>query len=222
MNNDCAPSFPEPVDQRRRWLRVLSILDACHWVGLTPITTSALHVIAYLSEALAPIWELEPMDGRVLKQSAAPYYPALQQDVDDLIAMGLIRVDDLQLGLAGDGALVLTPNFSLESKRVEPILTALRKLPGEERIFDFTREVVQAFSRLSDDQIPYSMDEDATYGDHAVDTGQVIDLGEWLSAKETPTSRAADQICQLSEDGVTPAEIIDMYVDHIAYRVSHG
>lgn len=221
MTSDHAPSRLEPVDQHRRWLRVLSILDACHWVGLTPITTNSLHVIVYLSEALAPAWKLEPLDGKVLKQSSAPYYPTLQEDVDRLIGMGLIRVDDLKIGRTGDGASVLLPSFSLDPERAEPILTALRELPGEEVVLDFIREVAQAFSRLSDEQVLSSMREDATYGSAAVDTGQVIDLGEWLSVEETATSHAVDRIRKLADDGMSPAEVIDVYVNHIAYRVSH-
>lgn len=221
MNSDHTPSLLEPADQSRRWLRILSILDACRWVGLTPITTSSLHVIAYLSEVLAPAWMLEPLDGKVLKQSTAPYYPTLQQDIDRLIGMGLVRVDDLKIGRNDDDIPILLPKISLIEERVEPILTVLSELPGEEFVLDFLREVVQAFSRLSDEQVPSSMSEDATYGSPAVDTGQVIDLGEWLSAEETATSYTVGRIRQLAGDGMNPAEIIDIYVNHIVYRVNH-
>ncbi|WP_162274701.1 hypothetical protein [Verrucomicrobium sp. GAS474] len=182
-------------------------------------------MIAYLSEALAPIWGLEPMEGRVLKQSTAPYYPMLQQDVDHLIGMGLIQVDDLQIlriDHNGDESLVLVPKIRLDLQRTEEILEALRDLPGEKRTLNFFHEVVQAFSRLSDEQAPDSMSEDATYGNPAVDAGQVIDLGEWLNAEETPTSHTADRIRRLSSEESNPAEIIDMYVNHIAYRMGHG
>lgn len=184
--------------------------------------TNSLHVIAYLSEVFAPIWKLDPMDGKVLKQSTAPYYPTLQQDVDRLIGMALIRVDDLHVARISDGTSVLMPRFSLESERARPILEVLRELPGEANVLEFLREVVQAFSRLSDEQVLSSMNEDATYGNRAVDTGQVIDLGEWLRAEETPTSRVVERFRELSDDGMNPAEIIDVYVNHVAYRVSHG
>lgn len=222
MNSGHAPSLLRLIDQRRRWVRILSILEACHWVGLTPIMANSLHVIAYLSEVLAPIWKLQPMDGKVLKQTTAPYYPILQQDIDRLIGMGLIRVDELQVTRVNDRSSVLMLKLSLESERVNPILTELRELPGEKTVLDFLREVVQAFSRLPDEQVFYSMNEDATYGNHAVDTGQVIDLGEWLRSEETPTSQAANQIRKLSGDGMNPAEIIDVYVNYIASRVNHG
>lgn len=221
MNSDHTPSLLGPAEQSRRWLRILSILDACRWVGLTPITTGSLHVIAYLSEVLAPAWMLEPLDGKVLKQSTAPYYPALQQDIDRLIGMGLVRVDDLKVGRNSGDIPIVLPKISLIVERVEPILTVLRELPGEEVVLDFLREVVQAFSRLSDEQVPSSMSEDATYGSPAVDTGQVIDLGEWLSAEETATSYTVDRIRQLADDEMNPAEIIDVYVNHIVYRANH-
>jgi hypothetical protein len=197
-------------------------LDACRWVGLTPITTNSLHVITYLSESLAPVWKLDPLDGKVLKQSTSPYYPTLQQDIDRLIGMGLIRVDDLQNGCTYDGNSVLLPLLSLVWERAEPILTILRELPDEAVVLDFLREVVQAFSRLSDEQVPNSMDEDATYGSPTVDTGQVIDLGEWLKAEETATSHVIDRIRHFADGEMNPAEAIDVYVNHISYRVSHG
>lgn len=221
MNIDHTPSLLEPADQSRRWLRILSILDACRWVGLTPITTSSLHVIAYLSEVLAPVWMLEPLDGKVLKQSTAPYYPTLQQDIDRLIGMGLVQVDDLKIERNNGDIPIIKPKISLMVERVEPILTVLRELPGEEFVLDFLREVVQAFSRLSDEQVPTSMSEDATYGSPTVDTGQVIDLGEWRSATETATSHTGDRIRRLVGNEMNPAEIIDLYVNHIVYRVNH-
>lgn len=222
MNSVHTPSRLEPVDQHRRWLRILSILDACRWVGLTPVTTNSLHVIAYLSEVFAPVWQVKLLNGKVLKQLTSPYYPTLQQDVDRLIGMGLIRVDEMDVGRNDDGEPVLLPKFSLEVGRVEPILSALRELPGEEIDMDFLREVVQSFSILSDEQVPTSMNEDATYGDPAVDTGQVIDLGEWKKTEDTATSHVVDRIRELGENRLTSAEVIDMYVNHIAYRVNHG
>lgn len=222
MNSVHTLNRVEPVNQHRRWLRILSILDACRWVGLTPIMTNALHVIVYLSEILAPVWKLAPLDGKVLKLATAPYYPTLQQDVDCLIGMGLIQVNDLKTVYAYDGAPILLPKISLGSGRAEVILAELRDLPGEEVVLDFLREIVQAFSRLADEQVPSSMSEDATYGSPTVDTGQVIDLGEWLRTEETATSHVTHQIRKLAGDAINPAELIDMYVNHIAYRVSHA
>lgn len=222
MYSSHTPSRVEHVDQNRRWVRILSILDACRWVGLTPIATGSIHVIAYLSEILAPVWGLEPLDGKILKQSTAPYYPTLQQDIDRLIGMGLVRVDDLKIGHSDDGTPILLPKVSLVGQFAEPVLKALRDLPGEEVALDFLCEVVQAFSRLSDEQVPASMNEDATYGSPAVDTGQVIDLGEWISAEETATSYTADKILNLADGGKNPAEVIDIYLNHIIYRVNHG
>ncbi|WP_300154232.1 hypothetical protein [Solidesulfovibrio sp.] len=216
------PRVLGPVDDLRRWLRILSILDACHWVGLAPIITTSLHVIVYLAEALSPAWNLKAMDGKVLKQSTAPYYPLLQKDTNRLIGMGLIRVNALEKGFSDKGDPVFLPKISLELQKTDQILKTLRELPDEELMFIFFREVVQAFSRLSDQQVPTSMKEDATYGDPAVDIGQVIDLGEWLSTDNTATSQAIDQIRNFSGYSINPAETIDIYVDHIFKRVSHG
>ena len=201
---------------------MLSLLDACRLVGLAPITSMSLHVAAYLCEIFAPASSRTPMDGKVLKERGTPYYPALQQDVDRLIGMGLVRIDGMQEKCIGDGLSVLLPSLRLESGRAEPLLEALRSLPDEEETYDFLFEVIQAFSRLSDEQIPYSMAEDATYGNPSVDKGEVIDLGEWVNPEATPTSHVAAQIRGLASETMNFAEIMDIYVNHIAYRLDHG
>lgn len=221
MFNEHTPGLHEPINERRRWIYILSILDACRWAGLTPITTQALHVITYLSEALAPVWQLEPLDGKVLRQKSAPYFPTLQQDVDRLIGMGLLHVDELQICKTADNSPYLQPGVSLNFDQAAPILSALSELPGELPRLEFLREVAQAFSRIPDEAIQMSMNEDATYGNPATDTGQVIDLGEWRDARTTATSQVAKHIHQLSSGDMSPAEVIDVYVSHIAYRVRH-
>jgi hypothetical protein len=135
--------------------------------------------------------------------------------------MGLVLVDELRIGRGRDGAPHLLPKFGLNWPLAQPIVTALRELPGEGEVLEFILDVVQSFGRLSEENVGESMDEDATWGSDAVEIGQVIDLGEWRSARETATSRATDRIQGLSRDKASPAEIIDMYVSHIVSRVGH-
>jgi hypothetical protein len=211
-----------PVDSRRRWLRIIGIIDACEWAGLTPVATPMLHTIAYLADALSPVWSLDPMDATVLKRSAGPYYPELQQDVDRLIGIGVLQVAALIVSTSEQGELGLNPKFKLNPTFGPRILSALKDMPDESDVLRFLSQVVQAYSRLSDDQMTVAMTQDATYGDPTIETGEVIDLGEWVAAGSTTSARAAERLNDVADEPLEPAETIELYVDHIIRRVVHA
>jgi hypothetical protein len=222
MRREHASDRHAPVDQYRRWLRLIGILDAANWSGLTPIDTATLHTLAYLADVLSPIWQLEPLDGKVLKQSMGPYYPSLQVDLDRLVGMGVVKVDSLLTTKSIAGDIQLQGLFSLNQNFSKPILDAMRGFEDESNVLTFMREVAQAFSRLSDNEMPTAMEEDATYGNPNVDTGEVIDFGEWERPAETASAIAAKQIDAMAGRQLKPAETIEIYVNHIIKRVSDG
>jgi hypothetical protein len=207
------------VPPSRRWLRLIGLMDAADWAGLSPIGTPALHSLSYLAEVLSPIWSMRPSDGKVLKAAANPYFPALQQDLDRLIGMGMVAVNHLMVVKAGQGPSRLEGTFSLNREFADPVLNALRKMADERDFLQFLQQVAQAYAQLSDEELADAMTEDATYGDSNVDAGDVIDLGEWSDAQSTPTARAARAIRSFSSRELMPAETIDIYVMHIVERM---
>lgn len=224
MTSEHLPDLDPPVDPRRRWLRILGILNACEWAGISPVATPTLHAIAYLADALSPVWRLEPMDAAVLKRSSGPYYPELQMDVDRLVGMGVVIVSSLSFSeeKSDDIAAYLAPTFKLNAEFSERILIGLREMPDELDVLRFLEQVVQAYSRLSDAQMKVAMNEDATYGDPATETGDVVDLGEWVRSTSTATANATERLNDVATEPLTAAETIDLYVDHIIHRVTHA
>lgn len=216
-----ATEYPA-VDPRRRWIRIIGIMDACEWCTLTPVSTQTLHTIAYLAEALAPIWSMDPIEPALIKQAVSPYYPNLQSEVDRLVGTGVIKVTQLRISSRLKDTAVLRACYQLNRPLADRILGALHEMPDEASFLAFLNEVVQAFSRLADDQASTAMAEDATYGDPSIDTGEVIDLGEWVKATTTPSARAARYMQSMRSGDLSPAETIDLYLSHLIQRVTHA
>src|SRR5258708_3989440 len=75
---------------RRVWLLLLP--DGAERVGLIPISKLRLHRLAYLANALSPLYDLPVPDGQIVKYKRGPYYPDLQWDIDRLAVQGSIRI----------------------------------------------------------------------------------------------------------------------------------
>ena len=97
----------------QRRVRLIMLLHAAESAGLAPIGILQLHSLAYLSNVLAPVWKLRPLDGKVMKRRGGPFYPVLQHDLDRLISQGLVLITNL--GYKGDenGRWRLDGNFYL-------------------------------------------------------------------------------------------------------------
>ncbi len=65
----------------RRRVRLVVLLDAAEAAGLVPIKILRFHAFAYLSNVLAPVWDLSVFDGKGFKRRGGPFYPALQRDL---------------------------------------------------------------------------------------------------------------------------------------------
>src|ERR1700722_5033461 len=84
--------LPVELQATERKLRLIAILDACSLVGLSPTSIATVHTIAYLADALAPVWNLPILDGQVLKRRLHPFFPRLQRDLDLLVGQGVVHV----------------------------------------------------------------------------------------------------------------------------------
>lgn len=72
----------------RRQIRLVLLLDAAEKTGLTPLPILQLHTLAFLANILAPVWDFEPIDGKLLKRRGGPFYPRLQTVRIPAIATG--------------------------------------------------------------------------------------------------------------------------------------
>ena len=83
----------EGADVERK-IRLIVLLSAAENAGLYPTPIRQLHVLAYLANVLAPVWNMPVLDGKLLKKKGGPFYPALQQDLDRLVGTGVVFISN--------------------------------------------------------------------------------------------------------------------------------
>lgn len=212
---------PTSVDGLRRQVRLVMLLDAAENAGLVPLKILRLHAFAYLSNVLAPVWNMPILNGRVLKRHGGPFYPDLQKDLDRLVGMGVTvissvsHVQDEAKRWRLEGAYRLNRHFA------DPILGSLAAFPDEVRLGSFIAELAYALSALSDEEFDRAVSEDATYSDPMVTIDNVIDFADWRSRNYTVN--VAEKFDYVMPGGnASPGEKLHLYVRHLARRINGG
>lgn len=203
---------------RAQSVRVLVLLDALSRVGLAPTEAKALHELAYLANVLSPVFDLAPLDAKLLKRSAGPYYPELQQAIDRLVGRGLIEAVGLRAALdTEDARYRVIARYRLRREPVQGALDRHEQLYAPEA--QFLRELAAAYSALTDAQIGVASRFDARFADASVDFNDVIDFGEWKSPALNFSRNAA--MAFAPERGLEPAERLYLYLEHLGGKVAH-
>lgn len=163
-------------DSRLRQARVLYLLTAAHKSGLAPIDANRLHQVAYLTNALSPVWGLEPLTAELLKLYGSPYDARLQRDVDLLVAEGLVRASSLAYNLDDAGNWKVFARYSIIEERARSILAMVEHFPDERNAFLVVHEVCQAISALPPQDVDRALGFDAAYANPAIGPNNVLDL----------------------------------------------
>ena len=206
----------------RRRIRLVVLLDAAEKAGLVPLPILRLHTLAYLSNVLAPVWDMPALEGKVLKRQGGPFYPALQHDLDGLVGMGVAVILGLGHVLDEEKRWRLEGSYELNRVFADRIVCRLLDFESERRLANFLRELAFAVSSLSDEDFDIAMTEDATYSDPLIDVGNVVDFAEWQ--RKNYTANAARYFDNLLPGGAraTPGEKLHLYVRHLHSRVHGG
>ncbi len=205
----------------RRRVRLVVLLDAAETAGLVPIPILRLHAFAYLSNVLAPVWNLSALDVKVFKRRGGPFYPALQRDLDRLVGMGVVKITGLGHARDDDGRWRLEGSYRLNHELAVPMLRQLNTYEEEVRLVSFVQELAYALSALSDDDLDLAFSEDATYSNPLVSFDNVVDFDERLS---NYSANAAQYFDRLIPGGgrATPGEKLHLYVRHLHRRIHGG
>ncbi|ADU63537.1 MULTISPECIES: hypothetical protein [Pseudodesulfovibrio] len=207
------------IDEIKRHVRLVLLLHASANAGMTPIPIRNFHAFSYLSNVLAPVWELEPFDKILLKRKGGPLYINVQHDLDRLVGKGIATVSDIKYMQNSDGQWELEGRYGINEGLAQPILDSVQDYADERQMFNFLEELAYALSALGSEELGAFIDEDATYGDQ-INVGEVIDFAEW---KEVNCSvNAAENFANfMPEDSIiTPGRKIHLYVHHL-YRRAH-
>ena len=118
------------LDELRRQVRLLMLLDGADLAGIAPLRVNRLHTYAYLSNVLAPVWDARVFDGRLLKQKGGPFYPELQHDLDRLVGSGLVVITGLGHKLDEGDRWRLDGSFALNREMARERPPCSRHLSG--------------------------------------------------------------------------------------------
>ena len=205
--------LPEELSLRRQ-LRVLVLLEAAADAGLEPVPLSLLHNLAYLSNALAPVWDLEPFDGAVLKRHGSPYYPILQWDVDRMVGRGLLYVRGVRY-VQEDGRWRIDGSYCLNHTLARRVLEMMREVAFEPKLRSFCTTLAQAMSSLPQEQSGQLLEEDAAYGNPAVEVSNVVNLAENHGVNFAANAAGAFR----PDVPLSAGERVHLYVNHLHTRL---
>ncbi len=219
------PTLPESgasLEARKRPIRVLALLDALADASIFDAPLRVVHELAYLSNVLAPVFDLEPFSASLLKRQGGPYYPKLQETIDLLVGRGMVLASGISYELVPEERRYrLQANYRINRNLAEPVLTAYREVYADTSEPFFIGELCAAYSMLADQELGQAFRFDARYADKDVDNNEVIDFGQWVSAASTNFSRNAAMSFRPGES-LQPAERIFMYIEHVQRKAGHG
>jgi hypothetical protein len=169
----------DSIPTLRRKIRLVVLLQAAENAGLIPIPIMRLHMLAYLSNVLAPVWDMPVLEGKLLKRRSGPFYPVLQGDLDRLVGTGVVFVANLSHVLDEDGRWRLEGSYRLNHEFADRVVEGIEAFSPERHVRQFIDELAYAMSALSFEDIDSAAEEDATYSDSVIDVGSVVDFAEW-------------------------------------------
>lgn len=206
----------------RRQVRLLLLLEAADKAGLSPLPVMRLHVLAYLSDVLSPVWNLEPFDGRVLKRQGGPFYPDLQHDLDRLVGRGLVGVVHVGHVRLGADRARIDGHYALNHVLAKAVLDLLHGWPEEARLGSFIKELMLSVSSMKDEDIERAFQQDATYSSARTGRDNVIEFTDWDNYNHS--AAAAEKMGELvpTRAEVGPSEKLHLYVRHLRRRLHGG
>ena len=207
------------IDSAKRQIRLIVLLNAAEKAGLAPMPLMRLHAFGYFANVLSPLWELEPLDGKILKKRGGPFYPTLQRDLDRMVGTGLIIVSGVQHKKNSEGHWRLEGNYRLNGMFKKEILNCLNNYEEEVKLQIFIQEIAYAISSIDDNELDQAMLEDATYMDPVNGEGNVIDFGEWKDVNYSANS--AQSFDFVMPYPGSPGRKLHLYFRHL-YRRAHG
>lgn len=207
----------------QREVRILMLLECAERAGISPLSSTQLHALAYLVNVLAPVWDLVPENSALLKLRGGPYYPELQADVDRLTAKGLLTVENTSFVQAEDGAWRLEGLFSPATDASSGILHHAKSFDDEQRIYSLVLELCLALSALDSDALVATALADATYSNPGVSFGREIDFSRWGKSNASAELAAYFEYLMPASVRSGNSENIHLYVSYLqAGMVANG
>jgi hypothetical protein len=188
-----------------------------HRAGLEPVRSTYAHALAYLAEALAPVWGLDAVDGEVLKKDDLPFFPELQRSIDELIWLGLLEVTEFDYAVDSRGRWKSNATCKLVTVVSHAAIEAIELFPEEVSRNDLYLEIALGMAR--NEPIEALFLSDASYSDPRISVNRVIELG----SADNPSSSIAERFGELTANRtqMLAGQKIGLYLNHLG-RVTRG
>jgi hypothetical protein len=203
--------------------QLLQMLSALERTGGAAVSVESLNSFAYFANVLSPLWDIEPVEGSVLKEGA-PRFPSLELELDHLVGEGLVTVASLAVSPPSDPVPGLIATFRIDRKRAASVLEAIQALPDETSSEGFLLELASAFLDIRPDRQDDAAVMDAAYSNPGISEGRVVDFAEWVSpTKGNASWNVAQSFQRYVPERVTlsRAEKLVMYMN-LMKRRAHG
>ena len=203
-----------------RRMRLVAILDALRYVGLSPANVITVHAMAYLADALAPVWDLPILNGQVLKRPQRPFFPILQADLDRLVGQGTVSVSNVAYVQEPGGQWRIDADYAVNPEVLSRIFATVMPFEEQSTKWTFVREVVFAAAGLGPEGLQHVGLLDAAYSNPVIDTGEVIDIAP-DGGGENVTAQVAHRFSRLVSQTMTlsSAELVHLYARHLYSRM---
>ena len=191
------------------------MLAALERAGISPVETDQLHAFAFFANVLSPLWDLEPLQGSVLKRKAGPFFKELQDALDQFVGWGAVDVVELAYRDVEANGARLAAKFRISLKHAEPSFAALEVMPDEIEIAKFLEQLAFVFAEIEPKERDEAVEVDATYSAPDASNDRVVDFAEWRDPKDADHSvRAAKRLQLYAPNGVTlsQAEELVLYM----------
>jgi hypothetical protein len=195
-------------------VRILNLMAAASRAGLTPIGQPELHALAYLVNALSPVWELEALDEATLKLQRGPFYASVQQGVDRLVGMGLVSVSRTEYEELTDGRVRFSGWFEYESVRCGAILREAHNFEEEQDMFRLALEVCLSASAAPDEIVEVAM-RDLDYSDLSVSGDHAITVSSDTAPGRTIAFAEHFSTLMPTRYMATPASNTSLYIKYL-------
>jgi len=210
------------LEARKRPIRVLALLNALAEASIFDAPLRVVHELAYLSNVLAPVFELAPFNASLLKRQGGPYYPELQETIESLVGRGMVLASGIRYEpVPEEKRYRLHASYRINRALSGPAVAAYQQVYADTGEPFFIGELCAAYSMLADQELGQTFRFDARYADKDVDNNEVIDFGQWVNAASMNFSRNAAMSFRPGES-LQPAERIFMYIEHVQRKVGHG
>jgi len=203
-----------PIDvnlRNRAWL--LGLVRCANWAGLRPVSNRHVHALVFLANSLAPIYQDEGVETRVVKQARGPFYPDAQWDLDRMVGQQLLTISGDRLNRTNDGW-EIDASYQVTKLGIN-LVTQCRQAPIIDKSYNFLVELAAAFASLTRDERDSAPLEDAIYSipNRPMGTALVFENSE--DNYSVLTASAFDAL--VGRDLVlTPRDRVHLYLRYLA------